>query len=74
VFDPTWLTAAAESAVATETGVMMIGNRKSKDSTPAMAPVMAAQGIAREDLMTAAFIIAFALLVGAVIIHHGLVA
>jgi hypothetical protein len=74
VFDPNWLAAAAESAVATETGVMMIGNRKSKDSVPATTPAVSAQAITREDLMTAAFIIAFAVLVGAVIIHHGLAA
>jgi hypothetical protein len=76
MFDPTWLAAGAETAVAAETGVMMFGNRKSKDSGPASAPVPAVpfQGVTSEALIMSALIIAVALLAGALIIHHGLVA
>jgi hypothetical protein len=69
MLDPTWLAAGAETAVAAETGVMMFGNRKSKDNSAASAAV--AQGLSNEALIMSAFIVAVALLASALIIHHG---
>jgi hypothetical protein len=74
MLDPTWIAAGAETAVAVENGVMMIGKHKPKDSGPTPAPTVAFQGLSNEALITAAFILAVALLASALIIHHGLVA
>ena len=78
MFDPNWVVAGAETAVAIETGALMIGNRKPKDTGPSPASAVVIQGVTNETLIMAALIIAAALMLGlvahAMILNHGVVA
>jgi hypothetical protein len=77
MLDPSWVTAGADLTIAAESGVMMIGKRKSRDNEPEQPSVPVAilqPGITNQALIVSAMIVALAILLAAGVVHHGLVA
>ncbi len=74
MIDPNWIAAGAGVASAAANGVTMLRKSGDKAAPQPPAPAVLIRGVTSEALIMSALIIALALLAGALIIHHGLVA
>jgi hypothetical protein len=73
MFDPAWLSAAAETAAVVEGGVTMFNKKAGAKAAPT-APTVVVSGMTRTEFLIGVFILAIAMLGAALIVHYGLVA
>ena len=73
IINPEWAAAAAEVALAAETGVAM--RRKPEEKLPPPpAPTVVMQGITGQVSLVGVMMLALAMITAALVIHHGLTA
>jgi hypothetical protein len=75
MFDPAWLSAAAETVTAVESGVSVFHKKTAErpTATPA-APTVVVRGMTGQEFLIGMIILAIAVLAAALIMHHGLIA